>query len=150
MGKSNMLSSVDRVQYMCKHLTCSENPALRDMTIAHRLPDVAIEVTWKPSFHFLFIHLNGKESLTLYDCCVYGVPGQHQIDKHTVLWDQLNNYIYERWQFWQGIHRKRTKGLTGNSDDRADTDPAVRQLARHSRCFLSLFVQVYFSGSFRW
>jgi len=45
MGKSNMLSSVDRVQYMCKHLTCSENPALRDMTIAHRLPDVAIEVT---------------------------------------------------------------------------------------------------------
>jgi len=41
----NMLSNVDRVWYLRKYLTCSENPALRDMTIAHRLPDVAIEVT---------------------------------------------------------------------------------------------------------
>eukprot|EP00201_Polytomella_parva_P011488 CAMPEP_0175068974 /NCGR_PEP_ID=MMETSP0052_2-20121109/17955_1 /TAXON_ID=51329 ORGANISM="Polytomella parva, Strain SAG 63-3" /NCGR_SAMPLE_ID=MMETSP0052_2 /ASSEMBLY_ACC=CAM_ASM_000194 /LENGTH=61 /DNA_ID=CAMNT_0016336033 /DNA_START=784 /DNA_END=969 /DNA_ORIENTATION=+ len=41
---------------------------------AHRVCDVAMEVTWNPSFHFLLIHLNGKESLTLYDCCVYNVP----------------------------------------------------------------------------
>merc|ERR1719161_32620 len=34
----------------------SIKPALRDMTTAHRWLDVAMEVTWKPSFHFLLIH----------------------------------------------------------------------------------------------
>lgn len=45
--------------------TWSENPAPRDITIPQRLPAVAIAVTKNPSLHFLFIHLNGNESLTL-------------------------------------------------------------------------------------
>lgn len=45
--------------------TWSENPAPRDIIIAHLLPEVAIEVTYNPSLHFLFIHVNGNDSLTL-------------------------------------------------------------------------------------
>jgi hypothetical protein len=97
--------------------TCSEKPALRDMTIAHRLPDVAIEVTWKPSFHFLFIHLNGKESLTLYDCCVYGVPGHqtYYIRGPTKKLYLSKTHNCDRVYITK---RKRTKQVTGNSDDR--------------------------------
>lgn len=60
-------------------MTWCENPDPRDITTPHLLPEVVIAVTWKPSFHFLLIHLNGNESLTLYDCCKYRVP-EHKWD----------------------------------------------------------------------
>jgi hypothetical protein len=46
-------------------LAWSTNPALRLMTTAQRELLVAVAVTKNPSFHFLLIHLKGKESETL-------------------------------------------------------------------------------------
>jgi hypothetical protein len=60
-------------------MTCFENPVPRDITTPHLGPAVAIEVTKKPSLHFLLIHLKGNESLTLYDCWIYWVPEIHDL-----------------------------------------------------------------------
>jgi hypothetical protein len=87
---------ISQIRIQNKQQTWSLNPAFRDITTPQRLPAVAIEVTWKPSLHFLFIHLKGKDSLTLYDCCVYCVPVETRTNHNEVFFSLVPSIVLKQ------------------------------------------------------